>query len=223
MLVSCAAVFLPGGAPAALPDRMGWAIALAIVLSGILGLIQVNDEAKKPYSSSILVPQTYFYLFIVVFGYVVSTLLAATMLAFIPPALAPFHFLFAVFFGVFGFEIVIKHTNITVFDNGVLTFQDWIKKAKTGAAGATIEKDVERNDIAAGKMAAKLSKVDEKSLNTFALHSIPASSGTNIIDDLDQRAAANRADPRLYKAYAVVTAVSRSKVEAFLRERPPIA
>lgn len=223
MFVSCAAVVLTGGASTALPDRTGWAIALAIVLSVILGLIQVNDEAKKPYSSTLLVVQTYFYLFIIAFGYVVSTLLVATMLASLPPALAPFYFLFAVFFGVFGFEIVIKHTNITVFDNGVLTFQDWVKRAKTGAAGATIEKDVERNDIAAGKIAARLSKVEERVLNTFALHSFDASPGTNIIRDLDARAIANNADQRLYKAYAVVTAVSRSKVEAFLRENPPIA
>lgn len=217
MLVSSTVLFLTGStATTTLPDRIEWAIGIAIVLSILLGLIQVNDEAKKRYSSSLLIPHTYFYLFIVVFGYVVSTLLAATMLTFLPPSLAPFYFLFAVFFGVFGFEIVIKHTNITIFDNGVLTFQDWIKKARTGAAGATIEKDVERNDIATGKMAVRLSKVDETLLNTFALHSIPASSGTNIIQDLNMRAVANDADQRLYKAYAVVTAVSRSTVEAFL-------
>jgi len=140
----------------------------------------------------------------------------------LPPALAPFYFLFAVFFGVFGFEIVYQAHEHTVFDNGVLTFQDWIKSAKTAAAGATIEKDVERNDIAAGKLAAKLSKVEEKALNTFVLHSIAGTSAT-IIQDLDARATANSADQRLYKAYAVVTAVSPSKVEAFLRQNPPTA
>ncbi len=47
----------------------------------------------------------------------------------LPESLKPYYFLFAPFFGVFGFETVLKNTNITMFDKGVLTIQTWIEKA----------------------------------------------------------------------------------------------
>jgi hypothetical protein len=55
----------------------------------------------------------------------------------------------------------LKNTNVTVLDKGVLTIQDWIKKAKTAAAAATIENDIERTDIARGRLATGLAMIPD--------------------------------------------------------------
>jgi hypothetical protein len=46
---------------------------------------------------------------------------------------------------------------------------------------------------------------------------LPAAVGVNIVPQLDAAAKANKADPKLYKAYALVTAVIRNEVVAFLK------
>jgi len=134
------------------------------------------------------------------------------------PGLAPYYWFFAAFFGVFAFETVLKNTNVTVLDKGVLTIQDWMKKALTGATAAAIVRDVRLNDREIGKLAAALAKVPEARLNAFAAIKLTSGAGTGVVPQLDATAAANNADPMLYKAYAIAYAVSPSVVRAFLTE-----
>jgi hypothetical protein len=181
-----------------------------------LAAIEISLEAKKPFRSC-LVLQSFFYCCLLVFGNVVTTLLAGVLVAKMSPNLAPYYFIFAAFFGVFAFETILKNTNITVLDKGVLTIQDWINKARTAAAAATIERDIVRTDIERGKLATKLALIPDTKLNTFAALKLPPSTSANIVEQLEAAARANNADLKLYKAYALVTAVSRSEVLAFLK------
>lgn len=131
--------------------------------------------------------------------------------------MAPFYFIFTAFIGVFAFQSIIKNMNVTILDKGVLTIQDWIDKAKTGAAAAAILHDVERTEIERGRLAQELAAVADGKLNAFVASKLPAAAGVNIVPQLDASANANNADPKLYKAYALVTVVSRNEIVAFLK------
>ena len=53
-------------------------------------------------------------------------------------------------------------------------------------------------------------------MNAFAAIKLTASGGSSIVAQLDATAAANNADPMLYKAYSIAYAVPPSVVRAFL-------
>lgn len=203
-------------AVAGLPTHLGWAIAIAVALSLVLAYIEITSEAKKPFRSC-LVPQSFFYAVILTFGNVVTTLLSAAVVSRLSPSLAPFHFIFTAFIGVFAFQSILKNMNVTILDKGVLTIQDWIDKAKTGAAAASILRDLERTEIERGSLAQKLAAVADVKLNAFVASKLPAAVGVNIVPQLDASAIANNADPKLYKAYALVTVVARNEIVAFLK------
>jgi hypothetical protein len=59
--------------------------------------------------------------------------------------------------------------------------------------------------------------VADGKLNAFVASKLPAAVGVNIVPQLDASANANNADPKLYKAYALVTVVARNEIVAFLR------
>jgi hypothetical protein len=83
------------------------------------------------------------------------------------------------------------------------------------ASAAAIERDIQRTQIDLGKLAIRLSKIPEPELNAFVAINL-ANQNSNIVQTLDNAAMTNNANPRLYKGYAVATAVSRSQVVAFL-------
>jgi len=207
---------LPTEANANLPEHLIWALAIAVSVSFLLAAVEISADAKKPLRSC-LVPQSFFYALLLAFGNIVSTLLAAVVVAAMPHSLAPYYFILAAFFGVFAFETILKNTNVTVLDKGVLTIQDWIQKARRAAAAAALERHVERTDLDKGRLAARLATIPETKLNTLIALKILPGRGVNIVEQLDSAASANSADPQLYKAYALVEAVSRSEVIAFLK------
>jgi hypothetical protein len=214
-------MFLPGSdgstTPSVLPEHLWWAIAVAIAFSFILAAVEISREVQKTLRCC-LIPQSFLYACLLIFGNLVTTLFAAVLVAKMNPGLAPYYWFFAAFFGVFAFETVLKNTNVTVLDKGVLTIQDWMKKALTGATAAAIVRDVRLNDREIGKLAAALAKVPEARLNAFAAIKLTSGAGTGVVPQLDATAAANNADPMLYKAYAIAYAVSPSVVRAFLTE-----
>ncbi len=216
MYVTGPAAVPPNAESTSLPEHLAWAIALAVAFSLILAAIEISGEAKKPLRPC-LISQSLFYSLLLMFGNVITTLLAAPLVAKMSPSLSPYYFLFAAFFGIFAFETILKNTNVTVLDKGVLTIQDWIKKAKTAAAAAAIERDIALRDIYRGQLATRLSRVADARLNAFVALKLPPKAGPNIVPELDAAAHANSADPKFYKAYAVVIAVPKSEVLAFIK------
>jgi hypothetical protein len=217
MILTASAAGVPTSGSLGLPEHLEWSIVLAIAVSFILAAIEINGEVRKTFRCC-LIPQSFLYVFLLVFGNVVTTLLAAVLVEKLSPSLSAWFWFFAVFFGVFAFEAILKNTNITLLDKGVLTIQDWIKKALTGAAAAAVAKDVQLNDRETGQLAAALAQVPESRLNAFAAIKLTTSSVTSIVPQLDAAAAANNADPMLYKAYAIASALSPSVVRAFLAQ-----
>src|SRR5262249_41825222 len=51
--------------------------------------------------------------------------------------------LFSPFAGVFAFESVLKHANITVYGRGALTIEEWITKARDNAEARANAKEVQ--------------------------------------------------------------------------------
>jgi hypothetical protein len=208
-----------GTAPAltVLPAHLGWALVFAVVFSFVLASIEISNVSKKPMRSCLVFP-SFLYCSIRAFGNVVATLLASVLVARIDPALANFYWLFAAFLGIFSFETILKNMNVTVAGAGILTLQAWMDKALNAASAASIESDLQRTQIDIEKLAHRLSKIKDEELNAFVITYL-ASQVPNIVDTLEKAAAANKANPRLHKGYAVATVVSRSQVIAFLKEQ----
>jgi hypothetical protein len=205
---------------ASLPVHFGWAIAIAVALSLVLASIEITNEAKKPFRSC-LVTQSFFYALLLATGNVITTLLSATVVSKLGASLTPYYFLLAAFIGVFAFQSILKNMNITILDKGVLTIQDWLDKAKSGAAAAAILHDIERIDLARGSLAQQLATVPESKLNALLASKLPVAAGGSIVAQLDAAAVANSADPQLYKAYALVEVISPSVITAFLQSLRP--
>lgn len=202
-------------AATALPAHLGWALAIAVVFSFVLASIDISVESKRPFVSCLVIPSL-FYCCIRAFGNVVATLFASAMVTKLDPGLTAYYFLIAAFFGIFGFEIILKNTNITIFDKGVLTLQAWIDKALRAASEAAIERDIQRTQIDIGKLAVRLSKIPEPELNAFVAINF-GNQDPNIVHTLENAAENNNANPRLYKGYAIATVISRNQVIAFLK------
>ncbi len=106
----------------------------------LVALVEIPSRAKTDLASCFTAPALV-YVLVVCFGNVVTTLLATLAVVKMPAGLAPHYFLLAPFFGVFGFETVLKNTNITMFDKGVLTIQTWVEKALAAAVAAIDKRD----------------------------------------------------------------------------------
>jgi hypothetical protein len=143
--------------------------------------------------------------------------ICATVVTRLSATLELYYFLFAAFAGVFAFQSILKNMNVTILDKGVLTIQDWIDKARSAATAAAILRDIERTDLARGDLAKRLADIDDNKLNAFVASKLPAAAGINIVPQLDASAKANGADPKLYKAYALVAVVPQSEIKAFLK------
>jgi glucan phosphoethanolaminetransferase (alkaline phosphatase superfamily) len=199
---------------ASLPEHLAWAIVLAVVFSVILAAIEISSESKKPLRSC-LGTQSFIYCCLLIFGNVLTTLAVCIPVSRMSPSLSPYFFLFAAFFGIFGFEAILKNTNVTILNQGVLTIQDWLKKALAGAAGAAIERDTRLINADGGRLANRLIALPEIKLNAIVMLKL-AKGAPDMVHQLDAIAKANNADTILYKAYTIVSAVPESEVEAFL-------
>jgi hypothetical protein len=115
------------------------AICIAIAASLFIALIEISSKAKTTKLRACLVGPSFFYWAVLSFGNTVTTLLASVAVVKLPTSLSDFYFLLSPFFGIFAFETVLKNTNITMFDKGVLTIQNWIDKALDAAAAAAID------------------------------------------------------------------------------------
>ena len=155
------------------------AILLSAVLSLLLTFIQITVDAKTNNIRGILTLSFIFYSLIMIFGNTITTLASASIIdnffsessgneekeiTLSGPAWIWYSTL-----GVFGFEAIIQKINITFFDQGVLSINDWLTKAKKSATAATLVKIVDLEIQDAQKLALQLTqKKDSASIHTFA-------------------------------------------------------
>jgi hypothetical protein len=103
------------------------------------------------------------------------------------------------FIGVFGFEILLKNINLTFANIGVLSINDWISKALDNAAASAIESQTNSDTKQAQILANKLKLLPAQELNAQVINCL----GANRLQELENTAQINGADPSLVKALAL--------------------
>ena len=165
------------------------AIGIAITVSLFIALIEIPRKARTTKFRACLVGPSFFYWVVLSFGNTITTLLASVAVVKMPASLSNYYFLMAPFFGVFAFETVLKNTNITMFDQGVLTIQNWIDKGLDAAAAAAIDRQETIKQEEETRLVAKLMERTEKDINTRILNKM----GAGKVETLDAAAQASTA------------------------------
>jgi hypothetical protein len=191
-----------------------WSGGIAVGLSLLFALIEIPTKSKSQLRAC-LVGESIFYWLVLSFGNVVTTLLASLTVVKLPAVLTPYFPVLTAFFGVFGFEIVLKNTNITIFDKGVLTIQNWIDKAANVAVAAAIRKQEDINQQEEEVLVEELMLLSEIEINTRVLDKM----GANAVGELEAAAQASSADLKRYKIFQLVATLDRSERVALLRNK----
>jgi hypothetical protein len=109
--------------------------------------------------------------------------------------------------GVFGFQGIMQKVNISIWDKGVLTLDDWISKARDNAVAAAVASHAKAEHLEFVTLATALKAMLVADLNTLVVEIV----GEGKVAELDERAKKEQADPQALKAYAVVrTAPARA-------------
>jgi len=112
------------------------------------------------------------------------------------------------FFGIFAFEGVMSNTNVNFFDKGVLTIQDWIRKARDPAVASALERQVQRGQNLITQSADTLARLDEAKLNTYIAQFL----GADVVQQIELDAQASNADVKLYKALTLASKAPKETV-----------
>ena len=196
-------------------DQLSWALIIAVVVSLVIALIEILRKSQVGNIKACLSGPSFLYFIILSFGNVVTTILAwQVVVTTIPPAVASYYYLFSAFFGVFGFEIILKNTNITMFDKGVLTIKEWTEKALDIAGAAAVAKQVTYKQIDESRLNSMLMRKSDTDINTRVLNKW----GAGKVDALNAEANASSADPKQYKVLQLIKDLSSSERSALLAE-----
>lgn len=188
------------------------AIFIAVCASFVIACIEVPRKSKTSLKACFVL-QSLFYFLVLSFGNVVTTLLVSPSVSKLPNSLFSYYFLFCAFFGVFGFETILKNTNITMFERGVLTIQNWIEAALNSAVAAALDKEQSIIHRKRQALVSKFEKLTDQEINTRILNKC----GPAEVKKLEADAAKSSADPHLYKVLFLVTKLSSHEAEAMVR------
>jgi len=135
------------------------ALIVSIILSGILGIIQIAYDSKIYNIKGYLTLAFFIYLLIMTIGNIFVTLITASIFENIDISdignsslgkintmlLQGPRWLWYSGIGVFGFQALIQKVNITIFDAGILAINEWIEKAKNSATASILERYADIN------------------------------------------------------------------------------
>jgi hypothetical protein len=202
-------------------ESIVWGLVLAAALSVVIGLIEVGSRAAVKRLPGWPTSAFLVYLVVLIVGNAATTMVAASVVqGFIesPDAgagdgaeagvlrrlLAAAPWFWYAFFGVFAFEALIQRLNVTFFDQGVLTLNDWITKARDRAVAATISADGDRQ-IGREQLVAELLRGDTKLTDDRLNAYVQSWLGPGRVKELEDAAGADGADPRLVKCLALAS------------------
>jgi hypothetical protein len=186
--------------------------AAAVAFSALMACVEIPNRSKVGLRACGVLPSLFYWLMLSI-GNTVATALASIEVVKLPTTLSNVYWLFCAFFGVFAFEVIIKKTNITVLDQGVLTIKDWIDRALNGAAAAAIEQNESQKQKLENSVVEKLLKLAPADVNTQILNKM----GPGAVAKLDQAAADSSANAHQYKVLQLVKELSRSEIQALRR------
>ena len=182
-------------------DNLVIAVFVAAAFSVLIGIIEMRFQSKADLASC-LNSAVLLYLLILLVGNTTTTLAASSTLpaAGIRFTAGPKGFWWALV-GVFGFEAVLQNLNVTFFNKGMLSINEWITKAREHAVATTIETYADSGRKREQALANQLQSVPESELNAHILEVFDA----EILQRLEEAAKAGGANPRIYKALALAT------------------
>jgi hypothetical protein len=190
-------------------------LTLSVLLSVLFTLITVPIEIiflSQARFAACLNGRVGLYAVIQGLGNAVATILASVAITNnLPDPIVWWTPLFCAFFGVFAFEGIMSNTNLTIFDKGVLTIQDWINKARGPAVALAVKKSaqIERNNVT--QYAHALRDVPLSELNAYLAQIAPAE-----LEKIEHDAERSGSDVHFYKALELVTR-DPSLVESILK------
>lgn len=179
-----------------MPDPTILAILLTTLLTFILTIVELMYSSKGRVRACINAKYP-FYLIIQLIGNIVTTLLASYLLSDkLPTNITQWFPIFFSFSGVFAFELVLSNTNINLFDNKILSFQDWILKAKDPVVARAIKKETEYLEKDETKMILELcEKVPSDYLRNILYNSLDTESKKQFEEDISAK---NPSEKKIY-------------------------
>lgn len=104
--------------------------------------------------------------------------------------------------GVFGFEVILKNLNVTMFGKGVLTINDWIQKAQNiTVSEANKSHSIKSNAKVTSLANALRNKLSDTDLKTYAVAAI----GDTEVQQLVQSTSATGGDEKLALGLAIAS------------------
>ncbi len=172
------------------------ALLCTFALTLAICLIDAPRQSKTSLRSCLGVPLC-LYAFIFITGNIITTLIAIPLMKDqIPSTLLGFLPFFASFFGVFAFQGVLSHANISLYENNVLTIEKWIKISLDHVVEMALKKQIEIENGYALTRADLIRQLPHDKLNAY----IASFNNPNIVSEIEKNACDAHADPALYKA-----------------------
>lgn len=192
---------------------MLFSLLTALVITCVSCFIEVVNRAKVS-AKACFGTAFLMYLVLAIAGNGIATLLASSIFSTqLPSSLQPWTPFFSAFLGVFAFQGVLSHTNITVFKSA-LTFEDWIAKARDNAVADAVATHVQRTNQLRLNVATVLRGLPVEELNSY----IALYLGPTAVEQLETAATQAHADPALYKALTLSSA-KPGETDAIIRSR----
>ncbi len=193
---------LTAGAGAVPTYNPFYAILAAVAVTLLLTAIELPSRVKAGLRAC-LNWNSFTYFLILAIGNVAGTFLAASLVG---TKLPQWPLFWHVFFGVFGFHIVLRNTNISVFDKGVLTIEEWIGKALANAIETSQSRDADWILEREVETAERLRRLPDAKLNAYVEQYLGAGKAA----ELQNAAVASSSEPAYYKAFALSQANPRA-------------
>ncbi|MGO9256534.1 MAG: hypothetical protein ACLQU1_09565 [Bryobacteraceae bacterium] len=191
-------ILLPGPPPPTTDNSIPRAVLFSVGFSVLAGLVELTSRSKADLASCFGKSPLLYVVLTGCFNSLAAALACGLLKDRIPggPWLAP---MFYALFGVFAFEGVLSNTNVTIFQKGVLAFEDWIAKAREPAVAEVLARQTQRDSDRTTKLARQLVKLSERDLYTYVIEAFP-DSGAKLIDVSKDYSAKYGTDPRFYVA-----------------------
>jgi hypothetical protein len=177
------------------------AVIFAVFTSIILSYIQIALDSKVSNPNSYFTFPMAGYLFVMGFGIMLSTFLAVGIVDQLDPTVAagekivlkgPAWIWYAAV-GVFGFEVIIQKLNVTLFDKGILSINDWITKSKATAVASTLQREATLTTDAEQGLAKDLYEtLNGEQLHTHLLTILGNEIYTNALASIQQQGQINK-------------------------------
>lgn len=181
------------------------AILISFIFSIFIWIVDLYGSVEKSKLKSLLCVASLLYLGFLCIGNFAATLGAASLLNQLIDLqenqfFKNYLWFWYSFLGVFGFEGVIQHINLTFRDNAILKIRDWINKARDFAIEKIVEKNLDAEKDAIETLSLNLRKLDQTELDTRVINIL----GEDRLAELEEIVRQNpNVDPKLIKAHAL--------------------